>query len=244
MKTVKLYAQALAADVIENRPTIQGRAATVDVFKSISREIRESELYSPEELIKRVAHLLALYCKEECPAIILDAEDDGHDIEEIINGAARIIVSQMEDQAATAANNSDNNGVTATHSAKIREALNLFYGSPRSAWAKGVRLYALELLDNYDELADYCQNNGAEVPAISEPVLLNGADSWAQYSAGGCSLVYDGDIAARLCTPSKLRRTNNGERNPNSSETWIDLQARALRLACKGIIYAAKHVRG
>lgn len=98
MKTVKLYAQALAADVIENRPTIQGRGATIDVFKSINKESRESESYSPEELIKRAAHLLALYCKEECPAIILDAEDDGHDIEEIINGAARIIVSQLEDQ--------------------------------------------------------------------------------------------------------------------------------------------------
>ena len=98
MKTVKLYAQALAADVIENRPTIQGHGTTIDVFKSINKESRESESDSPEELIKRAAHLLALYCKEECPAIILDAEDDGHDIYEIINRAARIIVSQLEDQ--------------------------------------------------------------------------------------------------------------------------------------------------
>lgn len=98
MKTVKLYAQALAANVIENRPTIQGHGATIDVFKSINKEGRKSESDSPEELIKRAAHLLALYCKEECPAIILDAEDDGHDIYEIINGAARIIVSQLEDQ--------------------------------------------------------------------------------------------------------------------------------------------------
>ena len=121
-------------------------------------------------------------------------------------------------------------GQVTTYSAKIREAYDYFHGSPRSAWGKGVRLYALELLDNYDELAEYCQNNGAEVPAISELVLLNGADSWQQYSEGGCSLIYDGDIAARLCTPSELRRTNNGERNPNCSETWID-------------VHAAKHVR-
>lgn len=153
-------------------------------------------------------------------------------------------MKNQSNNAATAANNSDNNGVTATHSAKIREALNLFYDSPRSAWSKGVKLYALELLDNYDELANYCQNNGAEVPEISEAVLLNGAKSWAEYSEGGCSLIYDGDIAARLCTPSELRRTNNGERNPNSSETWLDVQARALHRACKWIIYAAKHVRG
>jgi hypothetical protein len=60
---------------------------------------------------------------------------------------------------------------------------------------------------------------------------LNGARDWRQYSEGGCSLVYNEDIAVRLCTPSELKKTSNGMRNPNASETWIDVQARALQQA-------------
>lgn len=44
---------------------------------------------------------------------------------------------------------------------------------------------------------------------------------------GGCGLIYDRDIAETLCTPSELRKTKNGERNPNSREQWLDVQARA-----------------
>ena len=36
--------------------------------------------------------------------------------------------------------------------------------------------------------------------------LLNGAERWQEYSDGGCSLIYDGDIAARVCTPSEYKR--------------------------------------
>ena len=69
--------------------------------------------------------------------------------------------------------------------------------------------------------------------------LLNGADNWNQYSYGGCSLIYDGDIAERLCNPSELKKTRNGERNPNSRETWLDVQARALGKASYLIIKAS-----
>ena len=54
------------------------------------------------------------------------------------------------------------------------------------------------------------------------------ADDWSAYSWGGCSLIYNGDIAARLCCPSELARTRNGDRRPNSREEWLDTQARAL----------------
>ena len=74
--------------------------------------------------------------------------------------------------------------------------------------------------------------------------MLNGAASWAQYSDGGCALIYNGDIARRLCTASELKRTRDGQRNPNANETWIDVQARALsqaaRLAEDAIISAAQ----
>ena len=58
--------------------------------------------------------------------------------------------------------------------------------------------------------------------------LLNGADDWRQYSEGGCALVYDSDIAERVCSPSELKRCKGGERQPNASETWLECQARAL----------------
>jgi len=66
-------------------------------------------------------------------------------------------------------------------------------------------------------------------------LMLNGAQNWYQYSWGGCSLIYDRDIAERLCTPSELKRTKNGERRPNQNEEWLDVQARALRQAARKI---------
>lgn len=91
----------------------------------------------------------------------------------------------------------------------------------RSAWNKGVRAYALELVNNLerDTYNDYRDVITA---------LLNGADNWTQYSYGGCALIYDGDIAARLCTPAEYTRKRAGELAPNSRETWLDVQSRAL----------------
>lgn len=99
----------------------------------------------------------------------------------------------------------------------------------RSAWDKGVNAYALDLLDN---LADLTPDDLATPEAVRR-ALLNGADTWERYSYGGCSLIYDCDIAARLCTPSELRRCKGGDLNPNSREIWLDVQARALfQAAC------------
>ena len=65
--------------------------------------------------------------------------------------------------------------------------------------------------------------------------MLNGAQDWNKYSWGGSSLIYDGDIAERLCTPSELKKTRNGERRPNGREEWLDTQARALHQAAKRV---------
>mgnify|MGYP006978920536 CR=1 FL=1 len=97
----------------------------------------------------------------------------------------------------------------------------------KSAWERGVYAYAVELTANAIDRAangDFAPQTGAEL----KRVLLNGASDWTEYSYGGCSLIYDGDIAERLCTPSELRRTRGGERRPNAREEWLDTQARAL----------------
>ena len=114
----------------------------------------------------------------------------------------------------------------------IRAELNARHD--RSAWDKAVTLYALDLLDDVQEGADNMERlplDGAEL----ERWALNGASCWEQYSNGGCSLCYNADIAARVCTPSELKRKHGGVYEPNSRETWLDVQARALYQACNRI---------
>ena len=112
----------------------------------------------------------------------------------------------------------------------------------RSAWTRGVKAYALELVEDLEEAIahGYFDADDLESPALLERQLLNGASSWDQYSWGGCSLIYNSDIAERLCTPSELKQTRNGERKPNANEEWLDTQARALYQASAAIARAAR----
>lgn len=112
----------------------------------------------------------------------------------------------------------------------------------RSAWDKGVTQYALEMVEQLSE-----QINGGYFEELDlteskkvRAALLNGAADWSQYSWGGCSLIYDSDIAERLCSPSELKKTRNGERRPNSREEWLDTQARALFQAANRV---CRHIR-
>lgn len=112
----------------------------------------------------------------------------------------------------------------------------------RSAWDKGVTQYALEMVEQLDE-----QINGGYFEELDlteskkvRAALLNGAADWSQYSWGGCSLIYNSDIAERLCNPSELKKTRNGERRPNSREEWLDTQARALFQAANRV---CRHIR-
>lgn len=95
--------------------------------------------------------------------------------------------------------------------------------------------YALELLENLNEGVDsgYISAEDLNTPADFSRALLNGASDWSGYSWGGCALIYNGDIAARLCCPSELKKTREGERRPNSREEWLDVQARALAQAAR-----------
>jgi len=80
----------------------------------------------------------------------------------------------------------------------------------RSAWRKGVKLYALEIIQELPADREF-YGSPADVKT-----LLNGADDWSQFSYGGCSLIYNQDIAERLA------------RQPNARENWLEVQARAL----------------
>ena len=100
----------------------------------------------------------------------------------------------------------------------------------RSAWDKGVLIYAIEILDSMGD------------KEVTEKNLLNGAKDWLQYSYGGCALVYDVDICHRLCTPSEIKKTRDGARRPNKKETWFDTQARALYQAARLIMKIKRRV--
>ena len=104
----------------------------------------------------------------------------------------------------------------------------------RSAWDKGVKFYATDLLLELEEAvkAGWQDEDVTESPKLLHKALLNGANDWSHYSWSGCSLIYNEDIARRLCTPSELKRTDNGRKDPNANEQWLDTQARALYQAC------------
>ena len=103
--------------------------------------------------------------------------------------------------------------------------------NPRSAWNRGVMRYALELVNSIDVGEEVTKKN-----------LLNGAKDWKEYSEGGCTLIYDVDICHRLCTPSEIKKTKDGERHPNKQETWLDVQARALYQAARLIMKIKREV--
>ena len=109
----------------------------------------------------------------------------------------------------------------------------------RSAWGRGVQAYM-------DEIAYTIADQVHEVEptrAAIEHIALNGARDWSQYSWGGCSLVCDEDIAKLLCPPSTLKRKRSGALPPNSSEEWLDVQARALAQACRRVCRIAKALK-
>lgn len=105
---------------------------------------------------------------------------------------------------------------------KMMNELKARHNKARSAWERGVILYAIDLLNGLEESDELTKEN-----------LLNGAKDWKEYSYGGLSFIYDSDICERLCTPSEAKRKRNGELQPNSQETWLDVQARALYQAAR-----------
>ena len=108
---------------------------------------------------------------------------------------------------------------------KVADYFATLIDQQKSAWKKGVYTYAYELA------AKAAEHTWVKTPKTIEEALLNGATSWREYSDGGNSLIYDADIAERLCSPSEVKRSLDGKRRPNRRERWIDVQARALTQA-------------
>lgn len=104
-----------------------------------------------------------------------------------------------------------------------------------SAREKGIKEYATELFCGYVE--GHHLPDDVRLGKITEQDPMNGASSWEQFSYGGCSLVYDGDICERLCSPSEQKKTKGGELKLRGEE-WLDLQAKALQQAARIVIRA------
>ena len=100
----------------------------------------------------------------------------------------------------------------------------------RGAWNRGVQEYAIELLDGLEEGLEhgYLEGDIFQSKNLLDKAMLNGASNWHEYSYGGCSLIYNGDICERLCPLSMQIKCDNGRWNPNKNENWLDVQARAL----------------
>ena len=129
--------------------------------------------------------------------------------------------------------NNGNNGKNTISKAELFRRLEK--ENPRSTWGKGVKNYAVDLVDELE--AEDVPTDSVELNKL----LLSGAENWNAYSWGGSALIYNADIAAALCTPSELKKTKGGERRPNSHEQWLDVQARALAQAAALICKLAQN---
>lgn len=96
--------------------------------------------------------------------------------------------------------------------------------SERTYWNRGVasliRDYAEKVLKEHDG------------ETVSNKELFNlwscGAEALRNAVYDGCFDIWNYDIAKRLCTPSELKKSNEGMRSPNRCETWLDVEYRAV----------------
>lgn len=97
----------------------------------------------------------------------------------------------------------------------------------RSAWKKGVKEYADELLDNLEEMARIYKRLPKDENELKE-WLLKDARNWENYSYRGYSLKFNRQIAERLCTPSEFKKKDGGRLAPSRHDNWFNEQAKAL----------------
>ena len=100
----------------------------------------------------------------------------------------------------------------------------------RGAYVRGVYVDAFDLIDVLEGYEPE-QLEAATNKKDLKKLMLCGAESTKEASYGACFLIYDKDIAERLCNPSELKKTKHGQRRPNRNEEWLDVQARALNAA-------------
>ena len=103
----------------------------------------------------------------------------------------------------------------------VRELEDMKKRFARSAWDKGVYDYAFDILEPL----------GDELENVKADTLMNGANTWTDYSYGGCALMCDGDIAKRMCTAREYKKYLNAGLNSKLSDSdyWLgNVQTRAL----------------
>lgn len=115
--------------------------------------------------------------------------------------------------------------------AKVAERAEITAG-----WYNGVADYALDLIDSLDEM-NFDPSKDYTIDELYK-LMLNGANDWRQYSYGGSSLIYNDDIAKRLCTPSELERNHSSELPVAGYDSCLDMQAKALSQASGYVIRA------
>lgn len=180
---------------------------------------RNDEYISSVAIAENIETVKAHFAGQNVREII---ELNAAQVNTISAAAATTIIDLTEEQPQTFA--PDYTALADT----IRAELNARHD--RSAWNKAITMYALDLLEGIQ----WGANDAERLPIDGKELerwALNGASCWEQYSNGGCSLCYDVQIAERVCTPSELKRKHGGAYEPNSRETWLDVQARALHQA-------------
>ena len=114
----------------------------------------------------------------------------------------------------------------------------------RGAWHVGIYVYAMEMVERvidylkYDEIENDLFNSDLWTARRFNKIILDGAYDWKEASYGGCWLIYNGDICYRLCNDTEIAKTDEGRKQPNARETWLDVQARALYQAAD-LLYRA-----
>lgn len=107
-----------------------------------------------------------------------------------------------------------------------------------SAWKKGVRSYALEMLENVeDKTAPACTLtlgqliNHVGYNSVKIGMFANQYNACQEVSWIGNFEIYNENIAERLASPSEIKKCTRADgsiRNPNSRESWLDVQTRAI----------------
>lgn len=219
-----------------------GREPNYDTERDGTHCISHSKPYSMQTYIRQDGRLYNEICEFE-----FDDEKTGYGYYYLIDAEAEPETTETTETTETAPAAEPETETETTERAEAPETIarmvEIIIAAPaRSAWACGVRAYAVELCGNLRRAATYAAETGTPSPLTDRETvraaLLNGARDWSEYSWSGCALVYDAHIAARVCTPSELRRTHGGRRDPNPRETWLDVQARALCQACAVVLAA------
>ena len=125
---------------------------------------------------------------------------------------------------------------------KLKSILEEEYENTKGTYKKAIISYALELVDNIGDHYATTQEQRDNLEKIEKQDLkalaLNGADSWSQYSWGGCSLCYNYDILERLYCPSIVKKYENAD--TVQGVHLLDRQANALTRAFSHILYIIK----